>query len=184
LLRGQICTKYPDQSGIRKKPTSKDSLIQRKRKGLRIFVPDLAIGEIYWIAFELKIPDPVPTEPGRANLHYVDLKQNKATDQTLVFSEEARSIFPEMVIRHALALETSEVVYGALEYLYDKDGGSAVELLNRQADRLKETSRLTDGTELADDRVTLKKLSSLAKNLGLPRQSSDRDKFSRIPQYT
>ncbi len=51
---------------------SEPDLITEK-EGIKIFVPDLAVGETYWIVFELGIPEEKSQIPiGKAIVQYVD----------------------------------------------------------------------------------------------------------------
>ncbi|NEP86318.1 MAG: hypothetical protein F6K18_05490 [Okeania sp. SIO2C2] len=56
---------------------SEPDLINQE-EGIRIFVPDLAVGETYWIVFELAIPEPNNLNSiGEATVQYVDTFKRK-----------------------------------------------------------------------------------------------------------
>jgi hypothetical protein len=82
-------------------------------------------------------------------------------------------IAADLVLYHSLGLEASEAVYAALDFLYDRDVSRAKTLLDQQADRLNAAFKLTNNPQLADDRVTLRKLASLTGNLGKQVRSYD-----------
>jgi hypothetical protein len=64
-----------EQFGVKSQPD-----IITEEKGIRIFAPDLAVGETYWIVFELAVPpERTNLDLGRATIQYIDtfLRENK-----------------------------------------------------------------------------------------------------------
>ena len=60
-------------------------------KGIRIFAPDLAFGETYWIVFELEVPDGADLASlGRARVQYVDTVARDNRQHVLELTRQAR----------------------------------------------------------------------------------------------
>jgi len=139
-----------------------------QEKGIRIFAPDLAFGETYWIVFEIEVPSGSdPASLGRARLQYVDTiaRDNRRHDLTLT---PAGAIPDSTVVVHAVGLWTSEITFYALDDLYQDDRATAKERLTRHASVLRSLHELIPTPEFRDDQVTVFKLVSLSENLGRP----------------
>ncbi|NEO69254.1 VWA domain-containing protein [Moorena sp. SIO3H5] len=144
-----------------------------EEKGIRIFVPDLAVGETYWIVFELAIPEEkTETSIGQATVQYVDTfaRQNQKPEFDLSFSGDLPT---NLVVEHALALWTSEVAFYALDDLYQKDFDTANKRIDHHVNLLKDAKTHLSSEAIADDMIILNKFRSLAGNLGKPRLISD-----------
>ncbi|MFG2297580.1 VWA domain-containing protein [Streptomyces sp. NPDC048603] len=136
-------------------------------KGIRIFAPDLAFGETYWVVLEVRVPE--GREPsdglGTATVQYADTLARQSRSRELALAE-GTSLDEETVIVHAVGLRTSEVTYRALDDLYDNDREAAGRRLDQHIEVLQETHRSVPVEELVDDRVVLQKLRTLAEGLG------------------
>ncbi|MEV7612956.1 VWA domain-containing protein [Streptomyces sp. NPDC089799] len=136
-------------------------------KGIRIFAPDLAFGETYWVVLEVRVPD--GWEPadglGTATVQYADTLARQSRSRELALSE-GTTLAEETVIVHAVGLRTSEVTYRALDDLYENDREAAGRRLDQHIEVLQQTYRSFPVEELVDDRVVLQKLRTLADGLG------------------
>ncbi|MDJ0519897.1 MAG: VWA domain-containing protein [Trichodesmium sp. MO_231.B1] len=144
-----------------------------QEKGIRIFVPDLAVGETYWIVFELAISEPNNLNSiGEATVQYVDTfkRQNQKRQLTLSPSGNLPS---DLVTEHALGLWTSEVAFYILDDLYESDLETAEKRIENHITVLKSANYYLDSEPIEDDVITLRKLLSLAQNLGKVGTSSD-----------
>jgi uncharacterized protein YegL len=144
-----------------------------EEKGIRIFAPDLAFGETYWIVLELAVPDGTDLGGlGAATVQYVDAMARQARRHELALGAPGQ--LPEAVVAaHAIGLWTSEVTFYALDDLYENDRATAKERLNRHIKALRTAGQYVPAPELADDQVTLMKLISLTDNLDLLRSWDD-----------
>ena len=136
--------------------------------GIRIFAPDLAFAETYWIVFELEVPGGGnPANLGRARVQYVDTiaRDNRRHDLALI---PAGTIPDGTVAVHAIGLWTSEITFYALDDLYQDDRASAQERLTRHASTLQSLHQVMPVPQFRDDQVTVTKLVSLSSNLGRP----------------
>lgn len=142
-------------------------------RGIRIFVPDLAVGETYWVVLELGIPEGRELSPlGKATVQYVDILalQNERHEFELSLGGELPS---DLVVQHALGLWTSEVVFYALDDLYEEDLETARTRIERHISLLSSANDALSSDQLTDDIITLRKLLSVAQNLGKVMSLSD-----------
>lgn len=137
-------------------------------KGIRIFAPDLAFGETYWIVLELAVPDGAGLEGlGKATVQYVDALARGARRHELDLGSPG--LIPDaLVAAHAIGLWTSEVTFYALDDLYEDDRATAKERLTRHIAALRVASEHVPAPQFADDQVVLRKLISLSSNLQRP----------------
>ncbi len=134
--------------------------------GIRIFVPDLAIGETYWIVFELGIPaEKSQSAVGKATVQYVDTfaRTNRSHEVNL---SSPGVIDAELVIQHALGLWSSEVAFYTLDDLYQKDFQTAKERIANHVKLLRAANDDLESEFIADDIVVFEKFMSLSQNLG------------------
>ena len=156
-----------------------------EEKGIRIFAPDLAFGETYWIVLELAIPDGVDTGGlGTASVQYVDALAREARRHEIALGAPGQ--IPEAVVAgHAIGLWTSEVTFYALDDLYEDDRATPKERLTRHIKILRAASQYVPAPWLTDDQVVLAKLISLTDNLQRPRAWDDSLAGSAAPmQFT
>lgn len=139
-------------------------------KGIRIFAPDLAHGETYWIVLELQIP-PGKTAFGSADVQYVDVLAKENRQHKLDLSES--TIPGEIVFAHAVGLWTSEITFYALDDLYQNDRETAKNRLSNHIQLLHSASSLVPAKQFTQDQVTFRKFISLAANLGQMKSFSD-----------
>ncbi|MEK8016683.1 MAG: VWA domain-containing protein [Candidatus Parabeggiatoa sp.] len=133
-------------------------------KGIRIFVPNLAVGETYWVVFELAVPNKQRhSTVGKATVQYLDTFARENEKYRFNLSLKG-NIAPKWVTQHALGLWTSEVAFYALDDLYENDLDTAEKRLQAHISVL-ETAK-NNFPLIKGDVVTLKKLGSLARNLG------------------
>lgn len=142
-------------------------------KGIRIFVPDLAVGETYWVVFELAIPEGKRQSPvGKTMVQYVDTFARKNRKSEFQLSASGK-LPADLVVEHALGLWTSEVAFYALEDLYQNDVDTAKKRIEKHVALLSAANDKLSSEQIADDKITLKKFVSLAENLGKVKISSD-----------
>ena len=154
--------------GVKSKP---DLITQEK--GIRIFVPDLTIGETYWVVFELAIPEEKrETAIGKATVQYVDTfaRENQKPELELSFAGNLPS---DLVVEHGLSLWTSEIAFYALDDLYQEDINTAKNRIENHVDFLSYVNNDLSSAYLTDDIITLNKFLSLTQNLGQVRLVSD-----------
>jgi len=141
-----------------------------EEKGIRIFVPNLAVGETYWVVFELAVPDK-QSDFGKATVQYFDTfaRQNKKPQFDL---SPKGQITTQWVSQHALGLWTSEVAYNALLDVEANDLATAEKRIQAHTSVLETAiSHLTPQaasvapTKLVDDAITLNKFLSLVKHV-------------------
>jgi uncharacterized protein YegL len=152
-----------------------------EEKGIRIFAPDLAFGETYWIVLELAVPDSSDTSDlGMATVQYVDAVARAARRHEVAL--RAPGQLPEAVVAgHAIGLWTSEVTFYALDDLYENDRTTAKERLNRHIKILQSASQHVPAPWFSDDRVVLSKLISLTDNLQRPLAWADAAADGSVP---
>ncbi len=144
-----------------------------QEEGIRIFVPDLAVGETYWIVFELAISEPNNLSSiGEATVQYVDTFKRENQKRQLTLSSSG-NLPSDLVAEHALGLWTSEVAFYILDDLYESDLETAEKRIENHITVLKSANSYLDSEPIRDDVITLKKLLSLAQNLGKVGMSSD-----------
>ncbi len=139
--------------------------IVTQEDGIRIFVPDLAVGETYWIILELNVPENKITI-GSATIQYTDTVARQNVKNEIQLVESNSQIKSDVVVRHALSLWTSEVVYYALDDLYQYDLETARTRIENYIETLKLANEYINSDQIRDDIVTLNKFLSLSKNLG------------------
>ena len=160
-------------------PPQSDLVTQEE--GIRIFVPNLAIGETYLIAFELSLPDNI-ISIGNATVQYSDIfkRENRRIPLNLSLPGNLPS---EVVIEHALGLWTSEVVYYALEDLYQQDLETAKKRIDNHVNILDFANKQLESDSVNDDAIVMKKFQSLSKNLGKIINTSDAPQVQRAFTY-
>jgi uncharacterized protein YegL len=153
-------------------------------KGIRIFAPDLAFGEAYWIVLELAVPDGTdPGELGTATVRYVDAMARQARQHQLGLGAPGQ--LPEPVVAaHAIGLWTSEVTFYALDDLHENERETAKERLSRHIRLLRRAGQLVPAPQFADDQAVLAKLISLADSLYQPRSWDDSSAGGAGLQFT
>lgn len=139
----------------------------KEDKGIRVFVPNLAVGETYWVVFELAVPEPQQsTAFGKATVQYFDTfaRQNQKPQFDLSLKGQ---IEPQWVVQHALGLWTSEVASYALNDVEADDLKTAEQRIQAHISVLEtaESHLTSQQPVLRDDIITLNKFLSLAKNL-------------------
>ncbi len=136
-------------------------------EGLRIYVPDLAAGEAYWVVFEVAIPETSDGAIGNGSVSYVDPPTGEILEAhaPLTLSPSPIKLAPDLVIRHALGLWTSDTVLYAVDDLAQND-------LETTAARLADYTAKLEGAYadlktvwLADDATTMHELAFLADSL-------------------
>lgn len=150
-----------EQLGIEPQPD-----LVTEEKGIRIFAPDLAVGETYWIVFELGVPsDRADQSIGTATTQYVDTfsRENKRNEIDLSMNGTIPS---DVVLLHGLGLWTSEVTFYALDDLYQNDYDTASKRINEHIKIMEVAARSVSYPLLIDDITSLRKFNSLAMNLG------------------
>jgi Mg-chelatase subunit ChlD len=139
--------------------------------GIRIFAPDLAFDETYWVVLEVQAPEGW-TGFGKATVQYVDAvaKENR---RHVVDLGQNTTIAPETVFAHAVGLWTSEITFYALDDLYQNDRQAAERRLTEHVQLLGAAHAHVPLPQFRDDQTTFRKLISLAGNLGLLRAWTD-----------
>lgn len=138
--------------------------------GIRIFAPDLAFGEAYWVVLEVEVGGDVPTPDfGVATVQFLDIGARENQRQRLALTDDC-TIPNGVVHAHAIGLWTSEVTFYALDDLYANDRDGAKRRLSNHAKRLQSAFEHTPVVQFSNDRVIMMKLISLTDNLGQPRR--------------
>ncbi|WP_306192879.1 MULTISPECIES: VWA domain-containing protein [unclassified Streptomyces] len=151
-----------------------------EEKGIRIFAPDLAFGETYWIVLELAVPSGGEApEPGSATVQYVDTVTREGHRHEIDLST-GFTLAEETVTVHAVGLWTSEVTFHALDDLYERDRDSAKKRLTNHIQVLQGVHSRLPAKEFRDDQVTLRKLMTLADSLDTVVSFSDTSPGSRM----
>jgi WD40 repeat protein/Mg-chelatase subunit ChlD len=161
--------KIEEDYGVKPQPD-----LIKEDKGIRVFVPNLAVGETYWVVFELAVPEQHQSSGfGKATVQYFDTFARQNQKPQFDLSPEGQ-IAPQWVAQHALGLWTSEVASYALYDVEANDLKTAEKRIQNHISVL-ETARthLTPKTpaasiapvKLVDDIITLTKFLSLAKNM-------------------
>ncbi|MFG2039966.1 VWA domain-containing protein [Dactylosporangium sp. NPDC048998] len=140
--------------------------------GVRIFAPDLAFGETYWVVLEVQLPPGRDQSLGTATVQYADTVAHEPVTHTLPLTGTG-GLSAETVLAHGIGLWTSEVTFAALDDLYANDRASATARINRHIGSLKAVHHLVPLPQFRDDQVTLTKFLSLAGNLGRVQMLSD-----------
>jgi len=100
--------------------------------GLRIVVPDMAVGEAYWIVLEIALPAESPLiTAGWVDLTYVDATAGLpvATTHALALGASLAKLPTGLVVQHALGAWTSEVAFHTLDDLNQDDLATAARRL-------------------------------------------------------
>ncbi|MFJ6938254.1 VWA domain-containing protein [Streptomyces sp. NPDC101132] len=136
-------------------------------KGIRIFAPDLAYGETYWVVLEVQVPEGWQAGDGlgTATVQYADTLARESRSRGIALGEGA-ALAEETVVVHAVGLRTSEVTYRALDDLYANDRVAAGRRIDRHIRVLRDVAAAAPAEELSNDRVTLEKFKALAEGLG------------------
>ncbi|MFF9123869.1 VWA domain-containing protein [Streptomyces sp. NPDC014889] len=133
--------------------------------GIRIFAPDLAFGETYWIVLELTVPPGRAPHPlGTGAVQYVDTVAREGHRHELDLAT-GLTLAEETVTVHAMGLWTSEVTFHALDDLYDRDRDTATKRLRQHIEVLRAAHSRLPAREFRDDQVTLQKLITLTGSL-------------------
>ncbi|MGW4048376.1 VWA domain-containing protein [Streptomyces sp. NPDC004721] len=142
--------------------------------GIRIFAPDLAFGETYWIVLELTVPPGSEPHPlGTGAVQYVDTVTRAGHRHELGLAADL-TLTEETVAVHAMGLWTSEVTFHALDDLYDRDRDTATKRLKQHIEVLRAAHGRLPAREFRDDQVTLQKLITLTGSLDTVVSFSDR----------
>jgi uncharacterized protein YegL len=139
-----------------------------EENGIRIFAPDLAFGETYWIVFEVEVPDGAALNSlGHASVQYVDTVARDNRRRVLALTPVGE--IPETTVAvHAIGLWTSEITFYALDDLYQYDRATAKERLSQHIKMLQSAHKMVPAPQFVDDQVTFAKLISLSENLDRP----------------
>jgi len=100
--------------------------------GMRIVVPDMAVGEAYWIVLEIALPAESPLiTAGWVDLTYVDAAAARpvATTHALPLGASLAKLPVDLVVQHALGAWTSEVAFHTLDDLNQDDLATAARRL-------------------------------------------------------
>jgi von Willebrand factor type A domain len=137
-----------------------------QENGIRIFAPDLAFGETYWIVFELETPADIEADDlGQATVQYVDTVARQPQRHELALTPDG-AIPDSVAAAHAVGLWTSEVTFYALDDLYANDRTTAKERLTRHIAALELAHKTVPARQFLDDQVTFRKFVTLSSNLG------------------
>ena len=159
--------KAMEQYGVKSQPD-----IINDEAGIRIFVPDLGQNETYWVVFELSLENSLMDSIGSATINYIDAFKKENKSHNLIFDSE-NEIPAEIVVQHGLGLWTSEVIFDALEDLYQEDLPTAKSRIENHLELMNPTNLVLESNQIIDDRITLKKFLSIADNLGKYISNSD-----------
>jgi Mg-chelatase subunit ChlD len=147
---------------------SGDDLVT-KDKGIRIFVPNLSVGETYWVVFELATEKDLESF-GNATVQYVDTFARQNRKHNIPFKLQG-DIPAALVAEHGTGLWTSEVIFYAIDDLYEGDISTFKTRIENHIQVLEHLSVYS--SNLVDDKIVLSKFLSLAENLGKPEVKSD-----------
>ncbi|MGC9522318.1 MAG: VWA domain-containing protein [Anaerolineae bacterium] len=136
-----------------------------EEEGIRIFVPDLAVGETYWVVLELAIPATQDDLIGEATATYVDTvaSQPRSLERELSRGAAPLKLPEDLVLRHALGLWTSEVAFYALDDVRQDDLETAAARLGTHLGHLETAYEDLLAVWLTDDIAMVEKLQTLAK---------------------
>jgi hypothetical protein len=137
-------------------------------------VPNLAVGETYWVVFELAVPEQHHSSDfGKATVQYFDTFAHQNQKPQFALSRKGQ-IAPQWVAQHALGLWTSEIASYALYDVEANDLKTAetriqnhISILETARRHVMPKTRAASvvPVKLVDDIITLTKFLSLAKNL-------------------
>jgi uncharacterized protein YegL len=146
----------------------------KEDKGIRVFVPNLAAGETYWVVFELAVPEQYQSADfGNARVQYFDTFARRNEKHPFDLSSKY-SITSQYVRQYALGLWTSEVASYALFDVEandlataEKRIGAHISVLETARSQLMGQTSATSIEQVAliDDIITLNKFLSLAQNM-------------------
>jgi Mg-chelatase subunit ChlD len=139
--------------------------------GIRIFAPDLAFDETYWVVLEVQAPDDW-TGLGKAVVQYVDAVARDNRRHVLDLGTST-TIPADTVFAHAVGLWTSEITFYALDDLYQDDREAAWRRLAEHVEILGAAHAHFPAPQFRDDQMTIRKLISLTSNLGLVQAWTD-----------
>jgi len=161
--------KVEEDYGVKAQPD-----LIKEDKGIRVFVPNLAVGETYWVVFELAVPEShQATDFGKATIQYFDTFAHQNQKPQFALSPNGQ-IDPQWVAQHALGLWTSEIAYDALYDVKANDLKTAEKRIQNHISVLETVkthlpppmrAKSIIPVKLVDDIITLTKLLSLAKNI-------------------
>ncbi len=134
--------------------------------GLQIYVPDLALGETYWIVLELALQEE-QASVGDMMVRYVDIASGShhETYQQLSLGPELRKLPPDLVLRHALSLWSSDVAFYAIDDLAQDDLATAEARLTAHVTNMEAAYEDLRTVWLLEDLRALRKLVSLSRSL-------------------
>ena len=157
----QTKEKAQEEFGVKSAPD-----LITEEDGIRLFVPDLAVGETYWIVLELGLPENQNFDAvGQAIVQYVDIFTRTNRTQKIDLTPSG-VIEPELVVQHALGLWSSEVAFYTLDDLYEKDYKTATDRITEHVKLLRAANNDLESDFIADDIVVFNKFMSLSQNLG------------------
>lgn len=130
--------------------------------GIRVGVPDLALGETYWLVLEIEADR---GRVGKAAVSFYDAIAAEPRELSLDL-DVSGVIAAAVVHEHALSLRTSEVVFQALDDLHEQRTEQATARLKGYAEFLGMAGEILGSHKLRDDAVAVRKLVSLTQNLG------------------
>jgi hypothetical protein len=149
--------------------------IVSEEDGVRVFIPDLAPDETYILLLEVGLPAKGASPVGSTVINYIDTIAGENASIALTLNKDG-ALGAEVTKQHAFELQTSEVVFQALNDLRQKDRDLASRRVQSHLNRTKlyagDTSDAGTRT-IRSDIVTLRKFVSLFENLGKPISSSD-----------
>lgn len=135
-------------------------------EGIRVFVPNLAVDETYWLVLELAIPNGVQSI-GSATIGYADIINVESPIMNIELTLGG-TLSSDLVVQHALGFWTSEVLYWALEDINRQNYESAKIRIENHISGLENAALELESTQLFDDVLTLRNFVSLINDLGYP----------------
>lgn len=138
-----------------------------EEEGLRIFVPDLAAGETYWLVLELAIPADQGDKIGDVEARYTDTvaAQTRTIERDLILSADLWKLSWDVVLQHALSLWTSEVIYYALDDVLLDDLTTAEARLETHLTQMTRMYEDRKVTGLSEQIEALEKLLTVVRSL-------------------
>lgn len=156
----------------------KDTLdFLRDEDGLMLFVPNLRRDDLYVIMFELANCKQQLESLGLASVEYIGVTKRER-ERIDVNLKRQNGIDSSVVMEHALSLTTSEVVFYALDDLYEGDIRTASTRIGAHIETLSLDPAAKGSRAVNDTVVTLRKLLSISENLGKPAVVSDSNRTS------
>jgi hypothetical protein len=142
--------------------------------GVRIFAPNLAGGEVTWIAFELALPEGYGDAGSRLGTLAVQYTGAGAAGPAPAAEAIAQTLAvpgplsPRLVRLHAVGLWTSEVAFYARDDVLQADWTTAAERLAQHAAQIETVNATLVAPRLVEDVATLRALQALAASLADP----------------